>query len=116
MRNALRITAAVGGAVLVAAGGLARGGDVAAGQSMPLPRVERPAVGVSTGTVVGPYIGAIGGTMSSGGTGAPGGTAAGPAPSAAPQPHPQPPLTRGLTPMILRDPAGESRLNDDPRS
>lgn len=109
MRSALRITAAVGGAVLVAAGGFARGGDVAAGQSVPLPRTERPAVGAATGTVVGPYIGAIGGAMA-GGT--PPGTADG---TTAAQPRPQAPATRGLAPMSLRDPAGESRMNDDHR-
>ena len=42
MRKALRITATLGSVVLAAAGGLARGGEVAAGQSVPLPRPERP--------------------------------------------------------------------------
>lgn len=110
MRNALRITAAVGGAVLVAAGGFARGGDVAAGQSVPLPRAERPAVGAAAGTVVGPYIGAIGGAMT--GNTVPGAATDG---AAAAQPRPQAPATRGLAPMSLRDPAGEIRLNDDHR-
>lgn len=105
MRNALRITVAVGGAVLAAAAGFARGGEVAAGQSMSLPRPERasPATGISGGTVVGPYIGAIGlppGLLPT--------AEAGPPPAASPPA----PATRGLPALTIRDPAGESRLND----
>lgn len=104
MRKALRITATVGSVVLAAAGGLARGGEVAAGQSVPLPRPERPtpAAGMSGGSVVGPYIGAIG-------IGANAGREAAPAPSTVQPPSP----TRGLPPLSIRDPAGESRLGDD---
>ncbi len=102
MRKALRITATLGSVVLAAAGGLARGGEVAAGQSVPLPRPERPtpAAGMSAGSVVGPYIGAIGGTA---------GREAAPVPSTVQPPSP----TRGLPPLSIRDPAGESRLGDD---